>query len=88
MSKNPVNQVPQVPKVWDKLSLLSASGQEIGTLDRQAFAMTASYDLKRVDGQKFGRAWAGPCRIGSGRKIHGDLYNWLVVWKWILYILL
>ena len=42
-------------KVWDKLSLVTASGQEIGTLDRQAFAMTASYDLKRADGQKFGR---------------------------------
>jgi hypothetical protein len=44
--------------VWDKLSLVTAGGQEIATLDRQAFAMTASYDLKRADGQKFGRGWA------------------------------
>eukprot|EP00435_Cladocopium_sp_Y103_P016978 s627_g4.t1 len=49
------NRVPIPGVVWDKLSLVSASGQEIGSLDRQAFAMTASYDLKRADGQKFGR---------------------------------
>ncbi|CAL1133681.1 unnamed protein product, partial [Cladocopium goreaui] len=49
------NRVPIPGVVWDKLSLVTAGGQEIATLDRQAFAMTASYDLKRADGQKFGR---------------------------------
>lgn len=49
------NRVPIPGVVWDKLSLVTAGGQEIATLDRQAFAMTAFYDLKRADGQKFGR---------------------------------
>lgn len=52
-----------VCKVWDKLSLVSPSGENIGSLDRQAFAMTASYDLLRANGQKFGRvlvnSWIG-----------------------------
>lgn len=49
------NRVPIPGVVWDKLSLQSADGTQIGTLDRQAFAMTASYDLNRADGKKFGR---------------------------------
>lgn len=42
---------------------MSPSGENIGSLDRQAFAMTASYDLLRANGQKFGRilvnSWIG-----------------------------
>ena len=42
---------------------MSPSGENIGSLDRQAFAMTASYDLLRADGKKFGRilvnSWIG-----------------------------
>jgi len=49
------NRVPIPGVVWDKLSLVSPSGENIGSLDRQAFAMTASYDLLRANGQKFGR---------------------------------
>jgi len=46
--------IPGMP-VWDKLTMTTADGAQIGSLDRQAFAMTATYDLNRADGSKFGR---------------------------------
>ena len=49
------NRVPVPGVVWDKLSVSSADGKAIASLDRVAFAMTASYDLLRADGSKFGR---------------------------------
>ena len=46
--------IPGMP-VWDKLTVSTANGQQVGTLERQAFAMTASYDILRPNGKKFGR---------------------------------
>ncbi|CAE7832728.1 unnamed protein product [Symbiodinium sp. CCMP2592] len=46
--------LPGMP-VWDKLTVATAAGGEVATLERQAFAMTASYDLLRPNGKKFGR---------------------------------
>ena len=49
------NRVPIPGVVWDKLAVTSAGGSKIASLERQAFAMTASYDVLRADGQKFGK---------------------------------
>lgn len=46
--------IPGMP-VWDRLTISTVSGAQIGALDRVAMAMTASYDLQRPDGSKFGR---------------------------------
>jgi len=46
--------IPGMP-VWDKLTVSTVGGAAIATLDRQAMAMTATYDLNRADGSKFGK---------------------------------
>ena len=46
--------IPGMP-VWDKLTVSTADGQQIASLERQAFAMTATYDVLRANGKKFGR---------------------------------
>jgi len=46
--------IPGMP-VWDKLTISTPSGANVAFLDRQAFALTTSYDLQRPDGSKFGR---------------------------------
>lgn len=46
--------IPGMP-VWDKLTVSSATGTEIATLDRQAIALTATYNVYRSDGSKFGK---------------------------------
>ena len=46
--------IPGMP-VWDKLTVSAADGRQIATLERQAFAMTATYDVLRANGKKFGR---------------------------------
>mmetsp|Transcript_18428 Transcript_18428/g.46460 ORF Transcript_18428/g.46460 Transcript_18428/m.46460 type:complete len:535 (+) Transcript_18428:66-1670(+) len=46
--------IPGMP-VWDKLTMSTVDGQAVASLDRQAFTMTATYDLNRADGSKFGR---------------------------------
>mmetsp|Transcript_54187 Transcript_54187/g.117075 ORF Transcript_54187/g.117075 Transcript_54187/m.117075 type:complete len:518 (-) Transcript_54187:76-1629(-) len=46
--------IPGMP-VWDKLSISSASGAQVATLDRQPVAMTTTYDINRADGSKFGK---------------------------------
>jgi len=46
--------IPGMP-VWDKLTVSTAGGAQIATLDRQAVALTTTYDVNRADGSKFGR---------------------------------
>lgn len=52
---------------------MSPSGENIGSLDRQAFAMTASYDLLRANGQKFGRVLVKNSWIGFNGPLVGRM---------------
>lgn len=45
---------PGMP-VWDKLTISTAAGKQIASLDRQAFALTTTYNLNRPDGSVFGK---------------------------------
>jgi len=46
--------IPGMP-VWDKLTVSSPSGETLAMLDRQAIALTTTYDVLRPDGSKFGK---------------------------------
>jgi len=46
--------IPGMP-VWDKLTMTTAAGQQIASLDREAIAMTPSYDIYGAHGEKFGK---------------------------------
>lgn len=46
--------IPGMP-VWDKLAISTVAGAQLATLERQAIAMTTTYDVMRPDGSKFGK---------------------------------
>uniref|UniRef100_A0A7S0A9E2 Uncharacterized protein n=1 Tax=Pyrodinium bahamense TaxID=73915 RepID=A0A7S0A9E2_9DINO len=46
--------IPGMP-VWDKLTVSTPSGETLAVLDRQAIALTTTYDVLRPDGSKFGK---------------------------------
>jgi len=46
--------IPGMP-VWDKLTVSTPGGKAISILDREAMAMTTTYNLNRADGSKFGK---------------------------------
>lgn len=46
--------IPGMP-VWDKLTVSTPSGEPLIILDRQAIALTTTYDVLRPDGSKFGK---------------------------------
>jgi uncharacterized protein YxjI len=41
--------------VWDKMTVSTPGGGDVAILDRQALAMTTTYDVMRPDGSKFGK---------------------------------
>mmetsp|Transcript_15114 Transcript_15114/g.35731 ORF Transcript_15114/g.35731 Transcript_15114/m.35731 type:complete len:498 (+) Transcript_15114:72-1565(+) len=66
------NRVPIPGVVWDKLTVSTPAGKEVAKLERQAFAMTATYDVLRPNGQKFGTVSKAMFALTSTFELHQE----------------
>lgn len=49
------NRVPIPGVIWDKMTISLPDGGTVATLDREAFALTTTYNIFKPDGSKFGK---------------------------------